>query len=173
MVHFDLVTNLSTQNELVERDSLQDKNSTEKTEGKAVTRAHGAHRARIIVTTTPQSHYDFELVDKNVMEVPLGINKGWSIKRTRVDSSIWECYYKDCHITGKVDAVRAHAINHEIAEIKEMLQELNGLDLGLLKKELRKCSKDVLLEYQKHVKPGSALVRFILEELDDIKIRER
>jgi hypothetical protein len=49
MMHFDLVTNLSTQNELVERDSLQDKNSTEKTEGKDVTRAHwGGHIGHIL-----------------------------------------------------------------------------------------------------------------------------
>lgn len=114
---------------------------------------------------------DFELVPRSVMEIQLGIDKDWSITRIKEGSNTWRCGYKDCRIMGKVEAVRPHAINHEIAEIKERLKSLESLSWSKVQEELRKLPRDTVLEFQKYVENGSALETYILHALDDIERR--
>jgi MoxR-like ATPase len=135
-----------------------------------VTGSHRAHRSH--------TDYDFELVDKSVLEIPMGLSKDWSIKRIGENGDTWLCDCPGCSdnnggnvVTGSVGAIKGHALNHEIIEIKEELERLGDLDLGSLLEELKKCSKDTLQIFQIHVRHGSTLERFILETLDDIDKR--
>jgi hypothetical protein len=92
----------------------------------------------------------------------------------------WLCDYPGCSdnnggnvITDSIGAIRGHALNHEIIEIQDELERLSDLNLGSLLEELKMCSKDTLQLFQNYVEHGSRLERYILEALDDIKIRER
>ena len=76
-------------------------------------------------------------------------------------------------ITGSIGAIRGHALNHEIIEFQDELERLSDLNLGSLLEEFKMCSKDTLQLFQNHVEHGSTLERYVLEALDDIKIRER
>ena len=58
-------------------------------------------------------------------------------------------------------------------EIQDELERFSDLNLGSLLEELQMCSKDTLQLFQNHVEHGSTLERYVLEALDDIKIRER
>lgn len=128
-------------------------------------RSHGSH-----------TDYDFELVDKSVLEIPMGLNKDWSIQRIGENGDTWLCDCPGCSdnnggnfVTGSVGAIKAHALNHETVGIQEELERLNDLNLGSLLEELKKCSKDTLQLFQHRVEHGSTLERFILEALDDLE----
>jgi hypothetical protein len=125
-------------------------------------RAHRSH-----------SEYDFELVAKSVLEIPMGLTKDWSIKRIGKNGDVWSCDYPGCSdnnggnvITGSIGAIKAHALNHETVEIQEKLERLNDLNLGSLLEELEKCSRGMLQKLQNRVEHGSTLEQFILEALD-------
>jgi replicative DNA helicase Mcm len=127
-------------------------------------RAHGSH-----------TDY-FELVDKSVLEIPMGLDKDWSIKRVGENGDTWLCDCPGCAdnnggnvITGSVGAIKAHALNHEIIEIRDELERLNDLNSDSLLEELKKYSRDTLQMLQNRVKHGSALERFILEALDNLE----
>jgi len=164
-----------------EIDSFQDPLESISIDSSNVAGAHRSQRSHGIATATTTvftEHSNPDLVDKDVMEIPMSINKDWSIKRICEGSDTWLCDYPGCSennggnvITGHIEAIRGHALNHEIIEIKEELERLSNLDLGSVKEELKKCSKDKLLLYQSHAGHGSALERFILEALDDIESR--
>lgn len=157
---------------MVDKDSFQDKNSSEYTEGKDASVAQRSQRSH--------TDYNFELVDKSVLEIPMGLNKDWSIKRIGENGDTWVCDCPGCSdnngdnvISGSIGAIRGHALNHEIIEIQDELERLNDLNLRSLLEELKMCSKSTLQIFQNHVEHGSALEHYILESLDDIKIRER
>ena len=133
-----------------------------------VTGSQMAHRSH--------SEYDFELADKSVLEIPMGCNKDWSIKRIGENGDTWLCDCPGCSdnnggnvITGSVGAIKGHALDHENIEIQEELERLNDLNLGSLLEELKKCSRDTLQMFQNRVEHGSTLERFILEALDEIE----
>ena len=128
-------------------------------------RAHRSH-----------TDYDLELVDKGVQEIPMGLSKDWSIKRIGENGDTWLCDCPGCSdnnggnvVTGSIDAIKGHALNHETIEIQEELERLNDLDLGSFLEELKKCSRDTLQLLQYRVEHGSALERFILEALDNLE----
>jgi hypothetical protein len=130
--------------------------------------SHGSHESH--------TDCDFELVDNCVLEIQMGLNKNWSIKRIDENGDMWLCDCPGCSdnnggnvLTGSIGAIRGHALNHEIVEIQDELERLNDLDLGSLLEELKMCSKDTLQIFQIHVENGSALQHYVLEVLDDIK----
>jgi hypothetical protein len=108
----------------------------------------------------------------------MGLYKDWSIKRIGENGDTWLC---DCHgcsdnnggnvITGRVEAIRGHALNHEIIEIHDELERLRDLDLGSLLEELKTYSKDILQRLQNHVEHRSTLERYMLEALDNLEKR--
>jgi hypothetical protein len=133
-----------------------------------VTGSHRSYRSH--------TDYDFELVDKSVLEIPMGLNKDWSIKRIGENGDTWLCDCPGCSdnnggnvITGSVGAINGHALDHENIEIQEELERLNDLNLGSLLEELRKCSRGTLQMFQNRVEHGSTLERFVLEALDEIE----
>ena len=133
-----------------------------------VTGSHKAHRSH--------TDYDFELVDKSVLEIPMGLSKDWSIKRIGENEDTWLCDCPGCSdnnsgnvITGSIGAIKGHALDHENIEIQEELERLNDLNLGSLLEELKKCPRDTLQMLQNRVEHGSTLERFVLEVLDEIE----
>jgi hypothetical protein len=139
--------------------------------GNTTPQVTGSHRSY-----GSHTNYDFELVDKSVLEIPMGLNKGWSIKRIGENGDTWLCGCPGCSdnnggivITGSVGAIKGHALDHENIEIQEELERLNDLTLGSLLEELKKCSRDTLQMFQNRVEHGSTLERFILEVLDEIE----
>jgi hypothetical protein len=133
-----------------------------------VTGSQRAHRSH--------TNYDFELVDKSVLEIPMGLNKDWYIKRIGENGDTWLCDCPGCSdnnggnvITGRVGAIKGHALDHENIEIQEELERLNDLNLGSLLEELKKCSSGTLQMFQNRVEHGSTLERFILEVLGEME----
>ena len=125
---------------MVDKDSFQHKNSSEYTEGKDASVAQRSQRSH--------TDYNFELVDKSVLEILMGLNKDWSIKRIGENGDTWAFDCPGCSdnnggnvISGSIGAIRGHALNHEIIEIQDELERLNDLNLKSLLEELKMCSK--------------------------------
>lgn len=80
----------------------------------------------------------------------MGLNKDWSIKRVGKNGYTWFCDNHGCSdnngdnvLTGSIEVVKAHALNHETVEIQEELGRVNDHILSSLLEELGKCSKDI------------------------------